>query len=93
MVSPRCFAMRIRRIGWAGVFAAGHWSRGCADHSQPMVEQFIAPRFSDEEVARMRDRVRRPRQIDVERDATSIFGPDMMEFLVEERYVNGRPRC
>jgi Fe-S-cluster-containing dehydrogenase component/CRP-like cAMP-binding protein len=55
----------------------------------PIVEQFIASRFSDEEVARMRDRIRRPRQIDVERDAASIFGPDMMEFLVEERYVNG----
>lgn len=55
----------------------------------PIVEQFIAPRFSDEEVARMRDQIRRPGQIDVARDATSIFGPDMMEFLVEERYING----
>ena len=55
----------------------------------PIVEQFIASRFSDEEVAGMRDRIRNSRQIDVERDATSIFGPEMMEFLVEERYVNG----
>jgi CRP-like cAMP-binding protein/Fe-S-cluster-containing dehydrogenase component len=55
----------------------------------PIVEQFIAPRFSEEEIARLRDEVRREAEVNVEQDAEAKFGPEMIEFLVEERYVNG----
>ncbi len=55
----------------------------------PIVEKFIAPRFSDAEVSAIRERTKRQSEIDVERDAMATFGPEMIEFLVEERFVNG----
>ena len=55
----------------------------------PIVEQFIAPRFSEAEIARLRDEIRREAEVNVEQDAEAKFGPEMIEFLVEERYVNG----
>lgn len=55
----------------------------------PIVERFIGPHFSAEEVAALRERAEHARLIDVERDAEATFGPEMLEFLVEERYING----
>ena len=55
----------------------------------PSVEKFIAPRFSKTEIGEMRARIQREAKVDVERDATAKFDPEMIEFLVEERYVNG----
>ncbi len=37
----------------------------------------------------MRERVQRQIEIDLGSDAEATFGPEMIEFLVEERYVNG----
>ncbi len=54
-----------------------------------VVEKFIAPHFSAEEIAALRAQNRLVSEIDVERDAESTYGPEMIEFLVEERYVNG----
>jgi Fe-S-cluster-containing dehydrogenase component/pSer/pThr/pTyr-binding forkhead associated (FHA) protein/CRP-like cAMP-binding protein len=55
----------------------------------PIVEQFIAPRFKESEIAAMSERIDREGKVDVEEEAETNFGPDMIEFLVEERYVNG----
>ncbi len=55
----------------------------------PVVEQFIAPHFGEEEISHIRERNRGAGEVDVERDAEAVFGPEMIEFLVEERYVNG----
>ncbi|MGH8094673.1 MAG: cyclic nucleotide-binding domain-containing protein [Chthoniobacterales bacterium] len=55
----------------------------------PIFEEFIAPRFAKEEIASLRERVLRQSQVNLGRDAEAVFGPEMIEFLVEERYVNG----
>ena len=55
----------------------------------PIVEKFIAPRFNETEIAEMRAKIQREAHINVEHDATATFDPEMIEFLVEERYVNG----
>jgi Fe-S-cluster-containing dehydrogenase component len=55
----------------------------------PVVEQFIAPHFKQSEIAQMSERIGREGEIKVEEEAEAKFGPDMIEFLVEERYING----
>ncbi len=55
----------------------------------PIFDQFIAPRFSEKEVVELRERVERSSQINLGEDAEATFGPEMIEFLVEQRYVNG----
>ncbi len=55
----------------------------------PIFDEFIAPHFSAEEIVQLHERVQRESQINVGRDAEATFGPEMIEFLVEERYVNG----
>jgi len=55
----------------------------------PIVEQFIAPHFKENEIARMSERISRVGEIKVEEEAEAKFGPDMIEFLVAERYING----
>ena len=55
----------------------------------PVFDEFIAPRFSAEEIVQLHERIRRESQINVGHDAEATFGPEMIEFLVEERYVNG----
>lgn len=55
----------------------------------PIFDEFIAPRFDADEIASLRERAARESQIDLGHDAESTFGPEMIEFLVEERYVNG----
>jgi Fe-S-cluster-containing dehydrogenase component/CRP-like cAMP-binding protein len=55
----------------------------------PIVEKFIAPRFTESEVAQMRERLEREGEISVEEEAEAKFNPDMIEFFVEERYING----
>jgi len=55
----------------------------------PIVEQFIAPHFKESEIARMSERTVREGEIKVEEEAEAKFGPDMIEFLVAERYING----
>ncbi len=55
----------------------------------PIVEKFIAPRFSEGEIAKMREKIQREAHISVEHEAAATFDPEMIEFLVEERYVNG----
>ncbi|MEP6820863.1 MAG: cyclic nucleotide-binding domain-containing protein [Chthoniobacterales bacterium] len=55
----------------------------------PIFEECIAPRFTPDEIADLRASVQRERQIDLGQDAEATFGPEMIEFLVEERYVNG----
>ena len=52
-------------------------------------DQFIAPHFSEEEVVKIREQTVRDSQITVGQDAEATFGPEMIEFLVEQRYVNG----
>jgi Fe-S-cluster-containing dehydrogenase component/CRP-like cAMP-binding protein len=54
-----------------------------------IVEQFIAPRFRESEITAMRERMERERQIDLEEEAEARFDDEMIEFLVEERYING----
>ncbi|MEO5721356.1 MAG: cyclic nucleotide-binding domain-containing protein, partial [Chthoniobacterales bacterium] len=55
----------------------------------PTFNEFIAPHFTAEEIAALQERTRRESAIDVSRDAEATFGPEMIEFLVEERFVNG----
>ncbi|HEY1583138.1 MAG TPA: cyclic nucleotide-binding domain-containing protein [Chthoniobacterales bacterium] len=55
----------------------------------PIFEELIAPRFSAEEIHALQKRVQNEMQIDLGRDAGATFGPEMIEFLVEQRYVNG----
>ena len=55
----------------------------------PIFDEFIAPRFDEEAILEMRERVRRESEINLGNDAEATFGPEMIEFLVEERYVNG----
>jgi Fe-S-cluster-containing dehydrogenase component/CRP-like cAMP-binding protein len=55
----------------------------------PIVEKFIGPKFTESEVARMRERLECEGEINVEEEAGAKFNPDMIEFFVEERYVNG----
>jgi Fe-S-cluster-containing dehydrogenase component/CRP-like cAMP-binding protein len=54
-----------------------------------IVEQFIAPRFSESQIAASRAQMEREREIDLEEEAEARFDDEMIEFLVEERYVNG----
>ena len=54
-----------------------------------VVEKFIAPRFSESEIAGMREKMKRERQIDLEKAAEARFDDEMIEFLVEERFING----
>jgi Fe-S-cluster-containing dehydrogenase component/CRP-like cAMP-binding protein len=54
-----------------------------------VVEQFIAPRFAADQVAALRARMEREREIDLEKEAGARFDAEMVEFLVEERYANG----
>jgi Fe-S-cluster-containing dehydrogenase component/CRP-like cAMP-binding protein len=54
-----------------------------------VVEQFIAPRFAADQIAALRARMEREREIDLEREAGARFDAEMVEFLVEERYANG----
>jgi len=56
----------------------------------PIVEQFVAPRFTESQIAAMAERINVAGKVDVEEEAETALGPDMIEFLVEERYVNGR---
>ncbi len=55
----------------------------------PIFDQYIAPHFRPEEILELRQRVRRESEINLGREAEATFGPEMIEFLVEERYVNG----
>ena len=55
----------------------------------PIFERFIAPRFTDAEIASMRERLRSESQFDIERETGAKLGPDMLEFLVDRRYING----
>lgn len=55
----------------------------------PIFEEFIAPRFRAEEILAVSERIRRDTQIDLGHDAGATFSPEMIEFLVEERYING----
>ncbi len=55
----------------------------------PIVEKYIAPRFNEDEITALREGHKRASRIDVEQEAEATFGPEMIEFLVEERYVNG----
>ncbi|HEY1771091.1 MAG TPA: cyclic nucleotide-binding domain-containing protein [Chthoniobacterales bacterium] len=55
----------------------------------PIFEQFIAPRFSEADVIELRAQVEHDSEINLGRDAEATFGPEMIEFLVEQRYVNG----
>ncbi len=54
-----------------------------------IVEQFIAPRFKKSEITAMRECMERERQIDLQEEAEARFDDEMIEFLVEERYING----
>jgi Fe-S-cluster-containing dehydrogenase component/CRP-like cAMP-binding protein len=54
-----------------------------------VVEQYIAPRFAAGEIAAMRQRMEREREIDLEAEAGARLDAEMVEFLVEERYANG----
>jgi Fe-S-cluster-containing dehydrogenase component/CRP-like cAMP-binding protein len=54
-----------------------------------IVEQFIAPRFNESAIAASRTQMEREREIDLEEEAEARFDDEMIEFLVEERYVNG----
>ncbi len=56
----------------------------------PIVEQFVAPHFTESQIAAMSERISVAGKVDVEEEAETTLGPDMIEFLVEERYVNGR---
>ena len=55
----------------------------------PIFEEFMAPRFGPEEIRSLEERVQRQSEIDLGADAEATFGPEMIEFLVEQRYVNG----
>ncbi len=55
----------------------------------PIFDQFIAPGFRAADVLALRVRVEHQTRVDPGRDAEATFGPEMMEFLVEERYING----
>jgi Fe-S-cluster-containing dehydrogenase component/CRP-like cAMP-binding protein len=55
----------------------------------PVFDEFIAPRFSEAEVVEVREKAVRESQITVGQEAESTFGPEMIEFLVEQRYING----
>jgi Fe-S-cluster-containing dehydrogenase component/CRP-like cAMP-binding protein len=55
----------------------------------PIVEQVIAPHFKESEIAKMGERISQEGEVNVEEEAEAKFGPDMIEFLVEERYING----
>ncbi len=55
----------------------------------PIVERFIAPRFTDAEIAALLAGISQQTEISVAQDAEARFGPEMIEFLVEERYING----
>ena len=55
----------------------------------PIVEQFITPRFKEREITAMRERMERERQIDLQEEAEARFDDEMVEFLVEDRYING----
>ena len=54
-----------------------------------IVEEFIAPRFTESEIAARHAQMERQRQIDLEEAAEARFDDEMIEFLVEERYING----
>jgi Fe-S-cluster-containing dehydrogenase component/CRP-like cAMP-binding protein len=54
-----------------------------------IIERFIVPRFKEGEIRAMRERMERERQVDLEQEAGTRFDAEMIEFLVEERYVNG----
>ena len=55
----------------------------------PIVTEFIAPHFSDADVERMRKRIGRKSRAGIGPDAQVKLGADMIEFLVENRYING----
>ena len=55
----------------------------------PIFDEMIAPQLSEEQILNARARVQRERKVDLGEDAEATFGPEMIEFLVEERYVNG----
>jgi Fe-S-cluster-containing dehydrogenase component/CRP-like cAMP-binding protein len=55
----------------------------------PIFDELIAPHLSAEHIFAARSRVERDTRIDLGEDAGATFGPEMIEFLVEERYVNG----
>ena len=55
----------------------------------PIFDEFIAPGFTEEEILEIRERGQRESEIDLGNDAEATFGPEMIEFLVQERYVNG----
>jgi Fe-S-cluster-containing dehydrogenase component/CRP-like cAMP-binding protein len=76
---PIALEFSLRAIGYVDVLVI----------PTPTFDEFIAPRLTAEEIAELRERVQRERRISVEHDAEATFGPEMIEFLVEERYVNG----
>jgi Fe-S-cluster-containing dehydrogenase component/CRP-like cAMP-binding protein len=55
----------------------------------PIVTEYIAPQFSAEEVAPMVGQIVAKDRTDLGTEATAKLGPDMLEFLVENRYING----
>ena len=55
----------------------------------PIFEKFIAPRFGKEKIIALRERTQRESRIDLGQDAEATSGPEMLEFLVEQRYMNG----
>jgi len=55
----------------------------------PIFERFIAPRFTETGIARLRERQQSESQFDIGREIDAKLGPDMLEFLVDRRYVNG----
>jgi Fe-S-cluster-containing dehydrogenase component/CRP-like cAMP-binding protein len=52
-------------------------------------EGFIAPRFTEAGIARLRETLNSESRFDIERETEVKFGPDMLEFLVDRRYMNG----
>jgi Fe-S-cluster-containing dehydrogenase component/CRP-like cAMP-binding protein len=69
----------LRAIGYADVLII----------PTPTFERFIAPRFTEAGIARLRERQQSESRFDIERDTEVKLGPDMLEFLVDRRYING----
>ena len=57
--------------------------------STPHFERFIAPRFSEAEIAAMRERLQAESRLDIAVETEVKLGPDMLEFLVDRRFFNG----